>query len=102
MALPSLALARKLAQQALDSAAEGGDPAAQKKIARKNRGSDVFGEVIERFLERGKTPNARAWRESYARELRRLLCKEVLPVWGERRIQDVTRKDVRDLLERFE
>jgi integrase len=99
---PSLALARKLAQQALDSAAEGGDPAAQKKVARKNRGSDIFGEVTERFLARGKTPNGRAWRESYAKELKRLLSKEVLPVWGERRIQDVTRTDVRDLLERFD
>jgi len=99
---PSLALARKLAQQALDSAAEGGDPAAQKKVARRNRGNDLFGEVTERFLRRGKTPNGRPWRESYARELKRLLQKDVLPAWGGRRIQDITRHDVRDLLDRLE
>src|SRR5262249_44383247 len=37
-----------------------------------------------------------------AKELKRLLCKEVLPVLGERRIQVITRQDVRDLLERFD
>jgi integrase len=99
---PSLGLARKLAQQALDSAAEGGDPAAQKKLVRKSRGIDCFGEVTERFLERGKTPNGRPWRESYAREIKRLLRKEVMPIWGERRIQDITKQDVRDLLDRFD
>jgi integrase len=97
---PSLALAHKLTQKALDRVAEGFDPAAEKMVARESRGSDLFKDIATRFLEHPVTAKKkRPWRASYAYETKRMLDKEVLPLWGNRRIQDITKRDVQDLLE---
>jgi integrase len=97
--LPSLAVAHRLAQKALDRAAEGRDPAAEKRVSQATkgaRGSNVFKAITGQFLERYIKPNARA---SYAYETKRLLDKDVIPAWGDRQIQDVTKRDVLDLLD---
>ena len=70
---PSLALARKRAQDALDKVADGLDPAAEKMAARVTRGSDLLRDVAAQFIERHVKPNTRA---SYARETERLLNKD--------------------------
>jgi integrase len=93
---PSLALAHKLAQEALDLVAGGGDPAAAKRVSREARSSDLFKDVTAQFLERHVKPNSKP---SYVYETERMLHKEVLPSWGNRRIQDVTKRDVLDLLD---
>jgi integrase len=96
---PSLAVAHRLAQTALDRAAEGHDPAAEKRVSKatkRGRGSNVFKDVTAQFLERYIKPNARA---SYAYETKRLLDKDVLPAWGNRQIQDIAKRDVLDLLD---
>jgi hypothetical protein len=64
---PSLGIARKLAQAALDKVADGRDPAAEKKAAKEGRGSDVFKSIAAEFVERHVKPNTRA---SSARETR--------------------------------
>jgi integrase len=93
---PSLALARKHAQDALDKVADGLDPAAEKKAARAGRGSDLVRDIAAQFMERHIRPNTRA---SYARETERLLNKEMLPRWGDRRLQEIDKRDVLDLLD---
>jgi integrase len=96
---PSLAVAHRLAQTALDRAAEGQDPAAEKRISKatkRGRGSNVFKDVTAHFLERYIKPNSRA---SYAYETKRLLDKDVLPAWGNRQIQEIAKRDVLDLLD---
>lgn len=92
---PSLGVARRLAQVALDSVAEGKDPAAEKIATRVASHSDRFSDVAEEFLERHIKPKSRA---SYAYETERMLRKEVLPLWGKKRIQEITKQDVVTLL----
>lgn len=95
---PSLGTARKLAQEALDAVAEGSDPAAEKQSAKREgeSGSNLFGAVAADFVERHAKRNTRA---SSARETERFLAKDVLPKWGNKRVQDITKRDVRDLLD---
>jgi integrase len=93
---PSLATAHKLAQAALDRAAEGGDPAAEKRAAKRTQEPDSFNDVAEEFLKRHVRPNTRP---TYARDTERFLRKEVLPRWGNKRVQEITKRDVLDLLD---
>jgi integrase len=97
---PSLGVAHKLAQAELDKVAEGRDPAVEKKAAKSARrddtGSDAFEAVAAQFIERHAKRNTRA---SSARETERILNKEVLPKWGDKRIQEITKRHVLDLLD---
>ena len=94
---PSLATARKLAQEALDTVAEGNDPAAEKQAAKREEvGSDLFSAVAADFVERHAKRNTRA---SSVRLTEQWLNKDVLPRWGHRRVQDITKRDVLDLLD---
>jgi integrase len=95
---PSLATARKLAQEALDKVAEGFDPAAEKQAAKREGDSDsnLFGAVAAQFVERHAKRNTRA---SSASQTEAFLAREVLPKWGNKRIQDITKRNVLDLLD---
>jgi integrase len=95
---PSLGTAHRLAQEALDKVAEGYDPAAQKQAAKREgeQGSDLFAAVAAQFIERHVRPNTRP---SSARQTEGYLAKVVLPKWGNRRVQDITKRDVLDLLD---
>src|SRR6185437_10602885 len=95
---PSLASAHRLAQEALDRVAEGYDPAADKQSAKRegDHGSNLFSAVAAEFVERHVKRNTRA---SSARETERFLAKDVLPKWGHKRVEDITRRNVLDLLD---
>lgn len=87
--------ARDAARQALQALAKGDDPAATKRKAKREaaEGRDLVENVVAEFLER----HAKAKR-TYA-EIRRMLDREVVPKWRGRRIQDITRRDVIDLVD---
>ena len=94
---PSLATARKLAQEALDAVAEGSDPAAEKRAKKyADTSSDLFSAVAADFVERHAKRNTRA---SSVRLTEQWLNKDVLPRWGHKRVQDITKRDVLDLLD---
>ena len=95
---PQLATARRLAQDALDMVSEGKDPAAEKQASKSQYelGSDLFGAVAAEFVERHAKRNTRA---SSTRLTEQWLKKDVLPRWGNKRIQDITKRDVLDLLD---
>ena len=94
---PSLGTARKLAQDALDAVAEGSDPAAEKRAKKyADTSSDLFSAVAADFVERHAKRNTRA---SSVRLTEQWLNKDVLPRWGNKRIQDITKRDVLDLLD---
>jgi integrase len=85
-----LATARKQARETLDKVAGGHDPAAEK------RARVFFGEVAQEFVERYVRPSCRA---THAHEVERMLRKDVLPLWGNKRIQEINRRDVLTLLD---
>ena len=120
-----LKTARKLGEKALRDAAEGRDPAGEKQAsrlaakaadaddARKQR--DLFENVARQFIERYAKPRAIAkGRPDAWRETGRILGLrpdpdnpeqlvevggDVIRVWKGRRVQDITKRDVNELLD---
>lgn len=95
---PSLAIARKRAQAALDVVAEGGDPAMQKRVAKADAGDDRFmvKTVIIEFVDQY---HRRKKQNRYADWVAALLSNNVTPKWGNRHVATITRSDVEDLIE---
>jgi integrase len=94
-----LAEARAAATEALDMLAKGRDPAAEKRAAKAAR---LEAQLTER--DKIKTLVAVFDQRHLAsiksgRAVRARLDRYVLPVWGERDIHDITKRDVLELLE---
>ena len=95
-----LAAARRLAQKATAEVAEGNDPAAQKKAAReavrdaREATADRVERVVELFVERYAKPKNRDWRET-----QRILDREVAGRWKGRRLSQITRAHVHEMLD---
>ena len=91
---PSLPMAHRQAQVVLDQVAEGLDPAAEKRMSAAPSSDDLFRNVAANFIQRHvKQHNSKR----YGRDVVTMLGKDVLPRWGDRRIQDITKRDVLDL-----
>ena len=95
-----LADARKRAQKAIGEIAGGNDPAGEKRAARadakaaadiKDRLSDVAGKFVKQYTKR---ENGALW----AAATERYLAREILPRLGAKRIGEIRRADVRDML----
>lgn len=86
----SLADARELAKAALKGVAKGEDPAAQK---RERREAPTVGDFAKTFIEVQSKKN-KTWRGAQSQ-----LNNIVLPKWRHRFVKDITRQDVRDLVE---
>ena len=96
----SLASARRKAENAADAVAHGGDPAAAKqaeKAAEKAEALDPDHELVKTIVADFLTRHASKNR-SHA-ETVRLFEKDVLPKWGERRLDEISRRDVIRLLD---
>ncbi|KMO31317.1 hypothetical protein VQ03_27385 [Methylobacterium tarhaniae] len=97
-----LSNARELARRALVAVASGRDPGAEKAEARRSGEAaqraerDRFERAAESYIERYAKANTKAdtWRES-----QRLLAKNVVPLWRARRLQDIAKRDIIDLLD---
>jgi integrase len=87
--------ARELASKALRAVAEGRDPGREK--AQRAVKADSIEHVVAQFIERHCK---RSNRPRTAQETERLLRLHVLPRWRGRKVHDVTRRDVLDLLDR--
>jgi len=91
--------AREAARDAMRAVAEGIDPGAVKKAekaaAPERIERDLVRTIANEFLKRHAAKNRTA------AETKRQLDKEILPAWGEKRIQEVTRRDVIDLLDKI-
>jgi integrase len=97
-----LANARRRAQEALGEVAGGKNPAAEKRTAREARKAaenaiaDRVEAVAASFVERHVGRHVGA---SWARETERLLAKEIVPAIGEKRLGEVKKSDIHDLLD---
>jgi integrase len=88
-----LKAARALGAKALRNAAEGDDPG-QKKRHRPDSVGAAIGQFTERHLRRNYRPRP-------LREAERMLRVHVLPAWRDRTIDSITRRDVRDMLDKI-
>jgi integrase len=96
-----LATARERGREALQSVAAGRDPAEEKRRAAKRArekgvGSDLVTAQLDLFIDRYVRARGRP---RYADDVVRVLNREVRPVWGMRRVQEITRRDVVELLD---
>lgn len=93
----TLAEAREAARAALAAVDRGEDPAAARKAERAAERAepdrDLVRTVAEEFLRRHAAQNRTA------AETARILRREVLPRWGERKIHEIGRRDVIELLD---
>ncbi len=95
-----LKTARELAREALRKVAAGADPCAEKKAAKAAAlvptGLDLIETVTSRFVAQHAKRKLKA---ATAREIERLLEKEVVAPWRGRRLSQITRADIHDLLD---
>lgn len=97
-----LASAREIARQTLSAVAAGRDPAAEKAEALRSSGDikdaakDRFEALAALFVERYAKANTKeqTWRES-----ERLIATHVLPLWRTRRVQEIIKRDVVELMD---
>ena len=100
-ALP-IATARKLAREAIGEVAGGKDPAAAKQAAReaakaeREADEDKVERVVALFIERYAKPKTRDWRET-----ERALVKEVVTRWKGKRLSQITRAMVHEMLDQI-
>jgi integrase len=86
-----LADARERAREVLRRASKGNDPASEKKADRQAETmTDLAHDFIERYAKRKK----KSWRKDEW-----MVRSKVLPKWGNRAVKDITRRDVRRLVE---
>ena len=86
----SLVQARQAWRDARQNVAAGRDPAKVRK--REEAGSD-FESVVRDWLKRDQAKN------KSVREVERVVERVLLPAWGHRAVKDITRRDLRDLID---
>jgi integrase len=96
--LLTLAAARKEAQKIRRRVDAGENPAAEKRTARVEAGrtGDTIDDLATDYIERHAKKHKRSWRED-----QRQLDADVLPAWKTRKVKELTRRDVRQLIERI-
>jgi integrase len=90
-AVITLAQARERVRDLLHDASKGADPATEKQAGRK---AQTIGDLADLYIEKWAKPRKRSWKADD-----NLLRKKVLPRWQHRAIADITRQDVRQLVE---
>jgi integrase len=90
-----LADARKKAREALGAITEGRNPIAERRANRKKLidRKDTFANVAEEFIKRHVAGLRRA------RTVANTIRRELIPVWGDRLITEISRRDVIELIE---
>ncbi len=87
----TLAEARKDAKAALVVAQKGGDPAHEKKVARM---AETFSQLTKSYIEQYAKPNKKSWKLD-----EKALYRDAVPRLGTFRAEDITRRDIREMLQ---
>lgn len=112
---PSLATAHKLAQTALDGVAEGKDPAGEKKELKRIAKAgvpdrDQFRAVVERYTREYAAKRRNGPEKARLIGLRtdpenktkwQAIPGRAVDLWGQKRIHDIARRDIKEHLERL-
>jgi integrase len=88
-----LAEARDRARDAIRDIEDGTDPQIEKQ---ERRAADTFGELADIYIAQHAMKKKRSWKVD-----RWMLDRHVLPTWKDRLASDITRRDVRELIEKI-
>lgn len=92
--------ARELARAAFRAIAEGRDPMAERKEARRRARADIDDrDLFARVWDDYRRRHVAGLRPSTAAECERIFAKEFLPRFRARRLSEITKQDVLDLLD---
>jgi integrase len=86
-----LAEARRRARDVLHEARDGADPATTK---RERREAPTVADVAALYITHYATPRKKSWKDD-----QRMLRRQVLPTWKHRAMTEITKRDVRALLD---
>jgi integrase len=89
----SLAKAREMARAVLADVVQGRDPAGARKAERQ---AETFKILTDDYVEHARRKKKRSWKED-----QRVITVELLPAWGTRKAIHISRRDVRQLLQRI-
>lgn len=90
----TLADAHRAHAEAMKKLEQGIDPGAATVNERKEeRKAPTVAALADEYIERWAKPRKKSWKVDL-----RILQKDVLPEWGRRKAKDITRRDVKDLL----
>lgn len=93
----TLETARAKFEDAKRKVKNGIDPMTEKKeAAEERRKAPTISTLIEDYIDRYAKRFKKSWEED-----KRILDKEVLPVWGKRKAADIRKRDVLELLEKI-
>lgn len=93
----SLAEARKLHAESWEKLQKGVDPGAEVVAERQEeRRAPTVADLVAEYLEKWAKPRKRSWKVD-----KRILEKDILPVWGTLKAKDITKRDVIRLLDRI-
>ncbi|MBF0262560.1 MAG: tyrosine-type recombinase/integrase [Magnetococcales bacterium] len=94
----TLAEAHKVHALAREQLAKGIDPGAvEQEAKREAQAAPTVAQLVEEYIERWAKPRKRTWPEDA-----RMLGKDVIPRWGERKAKDITRRDVLKMLDELQ
>ncbi|MBF0460381.1 MAG: tyrosine-type recombinase/integrase [Magnetococcales bacterium] len=89
-----LAEARQKHADARQLLAQGIDPGAVAQTAKaEERATPTVAALVDEYIEKWAKPRKRTWAEDH-----RMLHKDVVPLWGTRKVTTITRRDVLTLL----
>ena len=90
-----LAEAHRKYAEAREMVTQGVDPGSKTVAERaEERKAPSLATLADEYLEKWAKPRKRSWRED-----KRILEKDILPIWGSRKAKDITRRDVIRLLD---
>ena len=90
-----LADARTKYNEAYELHKNGRDPGAEERQQKEERRlADTIEDLVKEYIKKHAKVNKRSWKND-----ERLLNKEVVPIWGDRKAEDIRKRDVVLLLE---
>jgi integrase len=90
-----LADARTKYNEAYELHKNGRDPGAEERQQKEERRlADTIEDLVKEYIKKHAKVNKRSWKND-----ERLLNKEVVPIWGDRKAEDIRKRDVALLLE---
>jgi integrase len=97
----SLKDARDLARKAHGTIGGGKDPAEQKQVSKVNARTPADRDIVEKVAAQFLARHVKGLSVATQREVNRIMAKDILPTWSGRRLSQIGKSDIHELLDRI-